>query len=233
MKMYYKKIGFVVALGVLATFSGCLNGSSSDVTPPATVSGLAFFHSAPGSPNLNVLMDGTTLSTSTFVYSAFSGYVAVPPGTHGVRFTSSANQSVQLDTTVNVVADKSYSFFLYNKGSKMKSFVSLDEGPAFASSNSVMVRVVHLSPDLPEVKVVLVGESKALSEQIDYTELTLFTEYAAKSSTIEVRSLIDNHVIATQTFDPEPHQFLTVALIGYVTPPAGNVNKLAVKVIIN
>jgi aspartate aminotransferase-like enzyme len=96
-----------------------------------------------------------------------------------------------------------------------------------------MVRVAHLSPDLPEVKVVLAGENKSLSDQIDLTEISLFTEYKVKETTVEVRALSDNHVIASETFNPVAGQYFTIALMGYVTPPAGNLNKLVVKVINN
>ncbi len=231
--MYCKKIGFFIGLGILATFSSCLNGSSSDATPSTPVSGLAFLHSAPGSPNLNVVMDGKTINTSAFVYAQYVGYGTVSTGAHSLRFTSSADQSVQLDTSVNLVVNKSYTVFLYNRGAKMKSIVSLDESVAFVSGTGMMVRVINLSPDLGEVKVVLTGETKSLADQVDYTELTSFSEYAAKASTVEVRSVADNHVIASANFDPVPHQFFTVAILGYVTPPANNFNKLTVKVINN
>src|SRR5438045_2392161 len=97
----------------------------------------------------------------------------------------------------------------------------------------MMVIFVHLSPDLPDVKVVLAGETKSLSDQIGYTELTPFSEYTAKSSTVEVRSIADNSLITSQTFDPVFHQYITVAILGYVTPPSGNPNKMTVKVVTN
>jgi len=181
-----------------------------------------------------VILDTRTLNgTTTFGFSGYSGYVTLDPGAHTLRFASAADQTSKLDTTLTVVAKTAYSMFLYNKGSKLKTLLITDQAAAFASNAGAMIRVVHLSPDLDDVKVVLTGETKNLADEIGYTEITPFTEYTAKSSIIEVRSVTDNHVIATQAFDPLPHQYFTLALIGYVTPPSGNLNKLTVKLLTN
>jgi hypothetical protein len=222
-------LGFIMFVGL----SGCLNGSSSDATPQTPVAGLSFLHAAPASPSLTVLMDDKILNTSAFNYASYSGYVSVDPGTHKLRFNSGTDGSTKLDTSVTVSASKAFSYFLYNQGAKMKAFLAVDDSPPFALSNGMMVRVVHLSPDLQDVKVVLAGESKSLTEQIGFTEATTFAEYTAKTSTVEIRSMTDNSVIASQGFDPVPRQFLTIAILGYVTPPNANPNKLVVKVITN
>ncbi|HWA33295.1 MAG TPA: DUF4397 domain-containing protein [Cyclobacteriaceae bacterium] len=197
------------------------------------VAGLSFLHAAPASPSLSVLLDGKILNTSAFNYASYSGYVSVDPGTHPLRFNSSADGSTKLDTSVTVVGDKAFSYFVYNQGAKMKSFIVSDDSPPFALSNGMMVRVVHLSPDLPDVKVVLAGESKSLTEQIGFTDATTFAEYTAKTSTVEIRSVMDGSLITSQGFDPVPRQFLTIAILGYMSPPGGNPNKLTVKVITN
>ncbi len=228
----YRGIAYLFCLTIAVSLSGCLNGSSSDQTPAPTTAGLAFLHAAAASPNLNVLMDGKTLNTSTFQYSAFSGYVSVDPGSHTLRFSSAGDGTAKLDTTVTLGV-KAYSLFLYNQGVKMKSLLTADDSPGFTSTTAMMVRVINLSPDLGEVRVVLTGESKTLAEQVDFTEVTTFTEYTAKTSTVEIRSLTDNHLILSQTFDALPQQYFTIAIMGYVTPPAGNANKLLIKAVVN
>jgi hypothetical protein len=231
--MQCRGISLLLGLTMFVGLSGCLNGSSSDVTPKTPVAGLSFLHGAPASPSLSVLLDDKILNTSAFNYASYSGYVAIDPGTHKLRFNSTADGSTKLDTSITVSADKSFSYFLHNQGSKMKAFMTSDDSPPFALSDGMMVRVVDLSPDLQDVKVVLAGETKSLTEQIGFAEATTFAEYAAKTSTVEIRSLVDNSLIASQSFDPVPRQYFTIAILGYVTPPNANPNKLTVKVIAN
>lgn len=228
------KLIIAAVLLLMVTLGGCSLNSNSDPRPTTPQAGVAFFHAAPASPGVDVIMDNVTISATAFTYGSFSGYLPVTPGSRSLRFTSVGDHSTQLDTSINVLQDVSYSFVLYNKGSKCKSIMITDVPQTFASTSAIMIRFLHVSPDTPAVKAVIVGETKHLSDDTDVTEVTDFTEYPFKNITIEVRSLADDHVIISTTFEPTtPHQYFTVALTGYQNPPANNNNKLALTVINN
>jgi hypothetical protein len=231
--MKYGQPAIFLAFLILSTFSGCsLKNNSDDPTPATPTTGVAFFHAAPSSPSMDVILDNATINTSNFTYSSFSGYLSLTPGSHKVRFANIGDHSTLVDTTLTFLVDKSYSLILYNQGVKTKSLVTLDEPTLFTSTTGIMVRFIHLSPDAPEVKVTMAGESKVLSDQSDFTEATLFTEYQAKNNTLEVRSTADDHLVASVAFDATtPHQYFTIALLGYVNPPVNNNNKITLKVI--
>lgn len=233
--MKSNKLIIAPALLLIVMLGGCtLNSNNNDPTPSTPHAGVAFFHAAPASPSMDVIMDNTTISTTAFAYSKFSGYLSVTPGSRSLRFSSVGDRSTQLDTTINVLQDVSYSFVLYNKGSKCKSILITDVPQTFASTTGIMIRFLHVSPDTPAVKVVIVGETKHLSDDTDVTEVTDFIEYPFKNIALEVRSQVDDHVIISTTLEPTtPHQYFTVALTGYQNPPLNNSNNLALTIINN
>ena len=233
--MKSSKLIIATAALLIATLGGCsLKSNNNDPTPSTPQAAVAFFHAAPASPSMDVIMDNVTISTTAFAYAKFSGYLSVTPGSRSLRFSSVGDRSTQLDTSINVLQDVSYSFVLYNKGSKCKSVLITDTPQTFASTTGIMIRFLHVSPDTPAVKAVIVGETKHLSDDTDVTEVTDFTEYPFKNITLEVRSLADDHVIISTAFEPTtPHQYFTVALTGYQNPPVNNNNKLALTLINN
>ena len=133
--MKSNKLIIAPALLLIVMLGGCtLNSNNNDPTPSTPHAGVAFFHAAPASPSMDVIMDNTTISTTAFAYSKFSGYLSVTPGSRSLRFSSVGDRSTQLDTTINVLQDVSYSFVLYNKGSKCKSILITDVPQTFAST---------------------------------------------------------------------------------------------------
>ena len=221
--------GVLICSAFMMVVSGC---SKSVPAPIPTYSSIAFFHGSPSISALNVFLDGTQLNSSAFEYSSFSGALSANSGNRNIKFTSFTSNLTLIDTTVSLVNLKSYSIFVINNKAIIKPLMTQDEGELASPTTNLMIRFIHLSPDAPSAYVVLLGETAALVPAQTYQKASAFLEIPTKTYTFEVRATSDNHVIATTaSLNAQAGIFYTVALYGYSTPPSGNSNKIAAKVL--
>ena len=221
---------FIVICSILLMIvSGC---SSSTPQPAPSYSNLSFFHGAPSSPPLNVYLDGKQLNSSAFEYGSFSGALPQTSGNRILEFKSFTNNLSLIDTTFNLLTGKGYSVFVVNRQLTIKPLVTLDEGEFTSLSANMMIRFIHLSPDTPAAYLAITGETASLLPSRSYQQATAFTETPSKSYAFEIRAISDNTVLgATTSFSFQSGTYYTIALYGYSKPPAGNNNKLAVKLL--
>ncbi len=213
----------------LMIVSGC---SKSSQDPVLNYSTLAFFHGAPSSPPLNVVLDGSKLNSSAFEYGSFSGSISVTSGTRILQFTSYVNNLTLIDTTFTLGTAKGYSVFVINKQFTIKPLITLDEAEFTSASSNMMIRFIHLSPDTPAAYVAIAGETASLLPARTYQQVNAFTETPSKTYIFEVRALSDNSLLGTTaSLNFQAGAYYTVALYGYSKPPAGNTNKLAAKIL--
>ncbi len=190
------------------------NGSSS-----GTVAAIGFFHGAVDSPAVLVGVDNPG-SGNTLNFGLFSGYTTYSAAPHRVTFSSATNSKVTLvDTTLTYQAQTTYTLFLYNpKNGGAKTVLATDySGPL--GQNNAGVRFAHLAASVPDVKVLIVGQTKQIAEQQTFLDVSPFAEYLALQGTLEVRAVSDNHLVISKVWDPLPGKFYTAVLTGPTNAP--------------
>ena len=201
------------------------------VTDPTPVASLSFYHACPDGPSLYILIDDATINSQLFSFGDFTGYSVSKAGTRAIKFKSSNNLTVLVDTTFTFSDKSTYSIFAINSLANIKALLIHDVG-ALSTVANTMVRFIHLSPDAPAVTATLVGASGPFFSG-GYKEISDFTEMTPKVYTLEIRAQSGGQLLLSTSVPTLPGAYYTVALTGYMTPPANNPNALSAKIIAN
>ncbi len=139
-----------------------------DVDPVQQRSNVAFVNASPGSSPFDVYFgdekatNGGTVAFGSSTGAAGSPYLQINSGDNqNIRFTDGTSD--YYTGTLSLAADKNYSVFTYdtlNNGS-FRTLVLEDNLTAPAADQS-HVRFLHLSPDAPEVDIVLANETDTI-----------------------------------------------------------------------
>jgi len=194
-KFFGKLLLPVLALGIFAT--SC-SDDDDDPTPTARVS---ITHASPGSPDVDIYVDGTKVTATQLAYSSTTGisgnpYLTVNAGTRNIKVSPNGTLNV-IDANVNFAANNAYSVFAYDvlgSGTTLRALVLGDDLTAPAAGKA-HIRFLHLSPDAPNVDIELArtGATSINLNNIPYVgptpaaNLNVFTPVDAGDYTVNVR----------------------------------------------
>jgi hypothetical protein len=218
-----KKLRVIISWLAFAGLSSCL-GSSSDPAPQVYTS-VAITHCAPSCPSLNFFVDDVSIGSTAILYKDYSGYLFLDPGTRNLKFKSSVDGTLLINTTMTFEQFKGYSVFLTTTSPGTCETWLVEDVGMLSSLEKCMVRFANLSPDAPTMTLTIVENSMTLPAK-SYKEITSFIEMEPKSYTLEVRAASDGQLILSKPFQPASGSFYTISLVGYQTPPANNTNHL-------
>jgi hypothetical protein len=186
----------VLALGLL---SSC-NKDDDEVAAPAKLSAT---HASPGSPNVDIYVDGTKVTASQLSFPGTTGvagnpYLSVNSGMRNIKVSPNGTLNV-IDANLSLEPGKAYSVFAYGvlgTGSTLRALVLTDDLTTPATGKA-HIRFLHLSPDAPAVDIELVKTGSAVINlnNIPYvgpspnaTTLGAFTPVDAGAYTVNVRA---------------------------------------------
>lgn len=140
-----------LALGLAFTGAGA-SAQSGDAR-------LRVLHASPDAPNVDVYLDGTE-AVSDLAFNAITGYVTVPAGAHAVQvFPAAANGAGTpvIDVpSLTLAAGTDYTVAAVGEVASIEPLVLTDNNAAPAAGKA-HIRVVHLSPDAPNVDIYAAG----------------------------------------------------------------------------
>lgn len=132
----------LVALGATLAFTACKkNDDDKNASPKARV---MFVHGALDADSLRGRVNNQTIATMPFLGS--SGYMSVDAGSAAIDFVYTGSGSTFQTTSINLVANNSYSVFA-GGSANTKVIVSKTDDLTAPSSGKAKVRFVNLSPD--------------------------------------------------------------------------------------
>ena len=173
------------ALAVLAVAAGLLGGDASAQAGDAR---LRVLHASPDAPAVDVYLDGSE-AVSDLAFGSITDYVPVPSGAHAVQvFPSSANGSGTpvIDVpTLTLDAGKDYTVAAVGKLADIEPVVLVDNNGAPAAGNA-HIRVVHASPDAPNVDIFAAGAGVVVPD-LAFKEASAYLPLPAGSYDLEVR----------------------------------------------
>jgi Domain of unknown function (DUF4397) len=121
---------------------------------------LRVMHASPDAPNVDVLLDNA-VALSNVPYPANSDFLAVPSGARNVKVNAAGTTSTVINVTPTLAAGKAYTAYAVGFLAGISPLL-VEDNLAPAAGNNAKIRVIHGSPDAPNVDV-LANNAVALS----------------------------------------------------------------------
>jgi hypothetical protein len=231
-----KTVGGVAVVGTLAGCAG--NGGESEPTPeptpepteeptpepteeptPEADAALRVAHLSPDAPNVDVYVDGDAVLEDV-PFRAVSDYLDLPSGEYDVMITAAGDMdTVVFDETLEVPAGEFTAAALGELAEENQPFsVEVYEDDVSNPEGMARVRLVHASPDAPNVDVTVDGEP--LFTDVPFGAAGT-VEVPADEYELEIRPATENNdgdVVATFDLAPEAGTVYTAFAVGYLAP---------------
>jgi hypothetical protein len=175
----------IAALGaILATVM--IAGSASAQTGNAR---LRVLHASPDAPAVDIYVDGSK-AVSNLAFGSITDYVSVPAGNHAIKvFPASANGTGTpvIDVpSLAVESGKDYTVAAAGKVASIEPVVFTDNNAAPAAGKA-HIRVIHLSPDAPNVDIYAAGAGVVVPN-LPFKSASAYLPLNAASYDLEVRA---------------------------------------------
>src|SRR5690554_1959638 len=175
-----KSIG-ILSLAAIPFLTSCLDDDDANVNPEP-VAFVSFYHGLPNLSSLRMDVDNEPIPwtlTDNFDYSTYVDYGRFYTGNRNFSFKLGNAANSLLDTLVKFEADKAYSFFLSEEQEDTFVPIIVEDEIESPASGKAMIRLVHLSPDAPDVILQIGDEEEEIFENQAYREVSDFTEIDA------------------------------------------------------
>jgi hypothetical protein len=199
MKKLFSLRKMLVPVLALGLFSSC----SKDDNEIAATAKLSATHASPGSPVVDIYVDGAKVTSTQLTYPGTTGvsgnpYLEVNSGVRNVKVSPNGTLNV-IDANLSLDPGKAYSVFAYGvlgTGTTLRALLLTDDLTTPATGKA-HIRFIHLSPDAPAVDIELVktGSAAINLTNIPYvgatpnaTTLSTFTPVDAGVYTVNVRA---------------------------------------------
>jgi hypothetical protein len=219
----------VLALGIL---SSC-DKNDDEITATAKLSAT---HASPGSPAVDIYVDGAKVTTTQLSYPGTTGvagnpYLDVNAGVRNIKVSPNGTLNV-IDANLSLDANKVYSVFAYDvlgTGTSLKALLLTDDLTAPAAGKA-HIRFIHLAPGAPAVDIELAktGSASINLTNIPYVGaspnaavLSAFTPVDAGAYTVNVRATGTTAVVLSAPLTFAAGKIYTVYARGLITNGIG------------
>lgn len=137
--------------------SSCLNDDNGVIDVPQNVGKVAFINAAPGTTNLKYYANDNLINSGGTDYGNSFGYLNFEIGNYNI----SAGESDLNPLSLNVELNKLYSIYTYKENDTIK-LISYADNLVEAEHGKAVIRFIQLSPDAPQMKIGIDGETSDL-----------------------------------------------------------------------
>lgn len=218
---------FVLCLAVL--LAGCLDDDENPA--PLQIAYVNIYHASPDADDLDIIVNSKPINTEPFEYADHTGYLPYYAGDRTLKFSEAGHQSeIVLDTALQFASGKAYSVFIADSLSSIEAIV-LGDSTEILEAGKAMIRVVHLSPDAPELDVL--ADDSDLFSALSFKDGTAFKEINSGTISIKFQSVEGQNetLLTVPGLELESKEYYTIVLKGFSTPPPGNENEIDTDVI--
>ncbi|MFZ1529299.1 MAG: DUF4397 domain-containing protein [Ferruginibacter sp.] len=243
MTKFTKITGSLMLVLAAAAFLSC---SKDDDTNNAQTAKVSATHASPGSPAVDIYVDGAKVTTAQLAFPSTTGttgnpYLTVNAGTRNIKVSPNGTLNV-INADLAVAANGVYSIFAYDtlgSGTTLKALV-LGDNLAAPAAGKAHIRFLHLSPDAPNVDLELLktGAAPINLTNIPYvgpspnaTALSAFTPVDAGSYTINVKPAGTSTVVLNPTLTFAEGKIYTIYARGLLANGVGTALGLNASVI--
>lgn len=207
-------------LAICSLFSAALFFASCDKNEDDT-SHLMIVNASPNGTSIDAAANGSVFVTN-LAYPNNSGYKDVPSGTTNIIVTQAGTNTQILNGTLAMSAESYYTLYVIDSAHERKATYTQDDLSA-PSSGKAKVRLVHLSPNAPNVDITINGNSSASFNNRGFNDIASnasffnFTEVDAAGLNLQVKMAGSSTVLATiPTINLEAGKIYTLIVRGFV-----------------
>lgn len=173
---------------------------------------LRLLHAAPNAGNVDIYVNGTKIF-SNYPYQRLSEYLSLPAGKYQVDVYPAGNQTnTVLSQRIMVEPRQSVTLAVTVKDKKFK-LVSIPDTIQVPMGEAAL-RIVHLSPDAPEVDIGI-KDGAAIFKELAYRKNTNYLAITPTTADLEVRAAGTNQVVLPlNKLEFKPGTPYTIYIIG-------------------
>ena len=178
MKKLRRQISMLAAGAMMALvgFQGCSDDDDPIVEPEVETAELMVVHGAADAPTVDVAIDSTVAVPGVSLGDFTPDYLEVAAGDRRIRVSPPNDlANALIDVTVPFIKDKHYTAFAITDSSGNPSILRFEDDLSAPASGKAHIRVAHLVPDGPAIKVALVGTGQGpILENVMFADNTAF-----------------------------------------------------------
>jgi hypothetical protein len=197
--------------------------TATDSPTPQGTAMVRVAHVSPDAPNVDVTVDGTTVLENV-AFGAVSSYLEVPAGERQVAIAATGGGATVFEGAVSVEADAAYTVAAAGEvgdgGDEPFAPLVLEDDNSDPGGDTARLRVVHASPDAPNVDVTVASSGDALFDGVAFGE-SGYVEVPAGDYTVQIRGDTpenDGDVVAGYDLSLAGGQVYTAFAAGYLSP---------------
>jgi hypothetical protein len=224
----FSRFAAVILLAAAAcTWSSC----SKDEDTVTAISGLSIINVSPTLATYNFYLNSNKANTAPLPFTGSINYFQITPGINSVMFTTASSTESVLTKSINLEADKAYSFYLVDKADKLDGLLVSDDLSA-STTDKATVRFINLSPDAGTLTLNQTGGASLSADQA-YKGYSAFTSAEAKTYSLEIQDKAKGTVLTKlENVTLAAGKIYTIVAAGMVTP-ATNDQPLKIHVLTN
>jgi len=171
-------------------------------------------HASPGTPALDLVVDGQTAFTA-IAFGNASAYTEVTPGEGPViALNETGTTSSVVEISPALMRGLDYTLMGVNFPSEIETLLLAEDDTPPEPGNS-RLRLTHASPNTPAVDVLINGETAASG--LEFTETTDYLQLPAGEHTVTINDAGTGSALLRTTVSAEDGSVYTAAAIGQLT----------------
>ncbi|MFI5157377.1 MAG: DUF4397 domain-containing protein [Sphingobacteriales bacterium] len=168
-----RQFGTIALLtGIACVLSVSVSSCNKDSNSTANTASLAVVAASPDAPSADLYINGAMVNGTPLVYGSYISYFSIVSGTNKVGFDDTGTSTLISLDTINIATGKTYTLFFSNLVAKHDYFLLADTVAA-PPSGKASIRLVNMSPDAPNVDLVVGG--KVIASNKSYKQASSFT----------------------------------------------------------
>ena len=172
---------------------------------------IRFLHAVPRVMPVDIYLNGSLFFNRVF-FTQFSPYLYVPEGSYEVTvFVTMTKENPILRQNIEVKNGELATLAMTGNYDDIKLLL-IPEDKEGASGNNSKVRVVHLSPNLPELNIL--AYDSILFSNVDFREITEYIEMPPQFYKINIELSQNNRLLRSNRIAINPNRIYTLYLMG-------------------
>ncbi len=172
---------------------------------------IRFLHAVPRVMPVDIYLNGSLFFNRVF-FTQFSPYLYVPEGSYEVTvFVTMTKENPILRQNIEVKNGELATLAMTGNYDDIKLLL-IPEDKEGASGNNSKVRVVHLSPNLPELNIL--AYDSILFSEVDFREITEYIEMPPQFYKINIELSQNNRLLRSNRIAINPNRIYTLYLMG-------------------
>jgi hypothetical protein len=160
---------------------------------------------------VDIYLNGSLFFNRVF-FTQFSPYLYVPEGSYEVTvFVTMTKENPILRQNIEVKNGELATLAMTGNYDDIKLLL-IPEDKEGASGNNSKVRVVHLSPNLPELNIL--AYDSILFSEVDFREITEYIEMPSQFYKINIELSQNNRLLRSNRIAINPNRIYTLYLMG-------------------